>query len=53
MFSDKIYNPAAARRLARVRTDTGLKLLQINHGSLTQEEEVARAGVELVRSRQS
>ena len=49
MFSDKIYNPAAARRLARVRTDTGLKLVQINHGGLTQEgeeEELARAGVE-------
>ena len=52
MFSDKIYNPAAAQRLARVRTDTGLKLLQINHGSLTQEEEEL-AGAELVRSRQS
>ena len=50
MFSDKIYNPAAARRLASARTDTGLKLVQINHGSLTQEE---LAGVELVRSRQS
>ena len=53
MFSDKIYNPAAARRLARARTDTGLKLVQINHGSLTQEEEEDRAGVELVRSRKS
>ena len=50
MFSDKIYNPAAARLVASAKTDTGLKLLQINHGSLTQEE---LAGVELVRSRQS
>ena len=30
--------------LARARTDTGLKLQQINHGSLTQEEEVASWG---------
>ena len=41
MFSDKIYNPAPALAgQARVRADTGLKLQQINHGSLTQEEEV-------------
>ena len=38
MFSDKIYNPAPALALAgQARTDTGLKLVQINHGSLTQE----------------
>ena len=47
MFSDKIYNSAPALHwhwLARARTDAGLKLLQINHGSLTQEEEVASWG---------
>ena len=54
MFSDKIYNPAAARPVASARTDTGLKLVQINHGSLTQEEEdEAGEAEELVSSRQS
>ena len=43
MFSDKIYNPAPALA-AQARADTGLKLQQINHGSLTQEEEVASWG---------
>ena len=45
MFSDKIYNPAPALAgQARARTDTGLKLQQINHGSLTQEVEEASWG---------
>ena len=45
MFSDKIYNSAVVRTDLQSRTDTGLKLQQINHGSLTQEvEEVASWG---------